>query len=155
MNKRLTKLKGLIDDGSVPTILEVRTNSREYSYEDVIALDYGFVQDLYMGNENFETWFTYIGPKPIKLNDLVLIKDEMIEIIFAEYKDDMHRELEDTLQYQYDTLNRAREEAYDIADRLESDVPIYKHGEGYSLWQGESLVEWVRPNFNELDYHGI
>ena len=155
MNKRLTKLKGLIDDGSVPTILEVRTNSREYSYEDVIALDYGFIQDLYMGSELFETWFTYTGPEPIKLNDLVLIKDEMIEIIFAEYKDDMHKELEDTLQYQYDTLNRAREEAYDIADRLESDVPIYKHGEGYSLWQGESLVEWVRPNFNELDYHGI
>ena len=85
MNKRLTKLKGLIDDGSVPTILEVRTNSREYSYEDVIALDYGFVQDLYMGNENFETWFTYIGPEPIKLNDLTLNKNEMIEILFDYY----------------------------------------------------------------------
>ena len=85
MNKRLTKLKGLIDDGSVPTILEVRTNSREYSYEDVIALDYGFVQDLYMGNENFETWFTYTGPKPIKLNDLTLNKNEMIEIILDYY----------------------------------------------------------------------
>ena len=71
MNKRLTKLKSLIDDGSVPTILEVRTNSREYSYEDVIALDYGFVQDLYMGNENFETWFTYIGPKPIDRKSVV------------------------------------------------------------------------------------
>ncbi len=86
MNKRLTKLKSLIDDGSVPTILEVRTNSREYSYEDVIALDYGFVQDLYMGNENFETWFTYIGPKPIKLNDLTLNKNEMIEIILNYYE---------------------------------------------------------------------
>ena len=85
MNKRLTKLKGLIDNGSVPTILEVRTNSREYSYEDVIALDYGFVQDLYMGNENFETWFTYTGPKPIKLNDLTLNKNEMIEIILDYY----------------------------------------------------------------------
>ena len=85
MNKRLTKLKGLIDDGSVPTILEVRTNSREYSYEDVIALDYGFVQDLYMGNENFETWFTYTGPKPIKLNDLTLHPKEMIEILFNYY----------------------------------------------------------------------
>ena len=86
MNKRLTKLKGLIDDGSVPTILEVRTNSREYSYEDVIALDYGFIQDLYMGNENFETWFTYIGPKPIKLNDLTINKNEMIEIILNYYE---------------------------------------------------------------------
>ena len=86
MNKRLTKLKGLIDDGTVPTILEIRTNSREYSYEDVIALDYGFVQDLYMGNENFETWFTYIGPKPIKLNDLTINKNEMIEIILNYYE---------------------------------------------------------------------
>ena len=85
MNKRLTRLKGLIDNGSVPTILEVKTNSREYSYEDVIALDYGFVQDLYMGNENFESWFTYIGPKPIKLNDLTLNKNEMIEIILDYY----------------------------------------------------------------------
>ena len=85
MNKRLTKLKSLIDDGSVPTILEVRTNSREYSYEDVIALDYGFVQDLYMGSEQFEKWFTYIGPKPIKLNDLILNKNEMIEILLDYY----------------------------------------------------------------------
>ena len=86
MNKRLTKLKGLIDDGTFPTILEIRTNSREYSYEDVIALDYGFVQDLYMCNELFETWFTYIGPKPIKFNDLTLNKNEMIEIILNYYE---------------------------------------------------------------------
>ena len=85
MNKRLTKLKSLIDNGSVPTILEVRTISREYSYEDVIALDYGFAQDLYMGNENFETWFTYIGPKPIKLNDLTIHPNEMIEILLDYY----------------------------------------------------------------------
>ena len=85
MNKRLTKLKSLIDDGSVPTILEVRTNSREYSYEDVIALDYGFVQDLYMGSEQFEKWFTYTGPKPIKLNDLMLHSNEMIEILLDYY----------------------------------------------------------------------
>ena len=85
MNKRLTKLKSLIDDGSVPTILEVRTNSREYSYEDVISLDYGFVQDLYMGSEQFEKWFTYTGPKPIKLNDLMLHSNEMIEILLDYY----------------------------------------------------------------------
>ena len=85
MNKRLTKLKSLIDNGSVPTILEIRTNSREYSYEDVIALDYGFVQDLYMGSEQFEKWFTYTGPKPIKLNDLILHSNEMIEILLDYY----------------------------------------------------------------------
>ena len=85
MNKRLTKLKSLIDNGSVPTILEVRTNSREYSYEDVIALDYGLVQDLYMGSEQFEKWFTYTGPQPIKLNDLILNPNEMIEILLDYY----------------------------------------------------------------------
>ena len=85
MNKRLTKLKSLIDDGLIPTIVEVRAKPKDYSYEDVITLDYGFVQDLYMGNENFETWFTYIGPKPIKLNDLTLNKNEMIEILLDYY----------------------------------------------------------------------
>ena len=81
MNKRLTKLKSLIDDGLIPTIVEVRAKPKDYSYEDVIALNYGVVQDLYMGSEQFETWFTYIGPKSIKLNDLILTKNEMIEIL--------------------------------------------------------------------------
>ena len=81
MNKRLTKLKSLIDNGTVPTIVEVRAKPKDYSYDDVIALDYGLVQDLYMGSEQFEKWFTYIGPKPIKLNDLILNKNEMIEIL--------------------------------------------------------------------------
>jgi hypothetical protein len=39
-----------------------------------------------MGNEQFEKWFTYTGPKPIKLNDLVLNKNEMIEIILNYYE---------------------------------------------------------------------
>ena len=86
MNKRLTKLKSLIDDGSVPTIVEVRTKPKDYSYEDVIALDYGLVQDLYMGSEQFEKWFTYTGPKPIKLNDLILNPNEMIEILNDYYE---------------------------------------------------------------------
>tara|TARA_Y100001947_G_scaffold126372_1_gene111142 strand:+ start:510 stop:776 length:267 start_codon:yes stop_codon:yes gene_type:complete len=85
VNKRLTKLKSLIDNGSVPTILEVRTNSREYSYEDVIALEYGIVQDLYMGSGQFEKWFTYTGPEPIKLNDLTIHPNEMIEILLDYY----------------------------------------------------------------------
>ena len=85
MNKRLTKLKSLIDNGSVPTILEVRTKPKEYSYEDVIALDYGIVQDLYMGSGQFEKWFTYTGPQPIKLNDLTLHPNEMIEILLDYY----------------------------------------------------------------------
>ena len=81
MNKRLTKLKSLIDDGTVPTIVEVRAKSKDYSYEDVIALDYGIAQDLYMGSEQFEKWFTYTGPQPIKLNGLILNPKEMIEIL--------------------------------------------------------------------------
>jgi len=85
MNKRLTKLKSLIDNGSVPTILEVRTKPKEYSYEDVIALEYGIVQDLYMGSGQFEKWFTYTGPQPIKLNDLTIHPKEMIEILLDYY----------------------------------------------------------------------
>ena len=85
MNKRLTKLKSLIDNGSVPIIVEVRAKPKDYSYEDVIALNYGLVQDLYMGNEQFEKWFTYTGPKPIKLNDLILHSNEMIEILLDYY----------------------------------------------------------------------
>ena len=86
MNKRLTKLKSLIDNGSIPTILEVRTKPKDYSYEDVIALDYGIVQDLYMGSGQFEKWFTYTGPQPIKLNDLTLHPNEMIEILLDYYE---------------------------------------------------------------------
>ena len=86
MNKRLTKLKSLIDNGSIPTILEVRTKPKDYSYEDVIALDYGIVQDLYMGSGQFEKWFTYTGPKPIKLNDLTIHPKEMIEILLDYYE---------------------------------------------------------------------
>ena len=86
MNKRLKILKGLIDSGTVPAIKEIATDLEEYSYEDVISIDYGFVQDLYMGSEQFETWFTYIGPKSIKLNDLILNKNEMIEIILDYYE---------------------------------------------------------------------
>ena len=86
MNKRLTKLKSLIDDGTVPTILEVRTKPKDYSYEDVIALEYGIVQDLYMGSGQFEKWFTYTGPKPIKLNDLTIEPNEMIEILLDYYE---------------------------------------------------------------------
>jgi len=85
MNKRLTKLKSLIDNGSVPTILEVRSKPKDYSYEDVIALEYGIVQDLYMGSGQFEKWFTYTGPEPIKLNDLTIHPNEMIEILLDYY----------------------------------------------------------------------
>ena len=78
-------MKSLIDDGSVPTIVEVRAKPKEYSYEDVVALDYGFVQDLYMGSGQFEKWFTYTGPEPIKLNDLTINPNEMIEILLDYY----------------------------------------------------------------------
>ena len=49
MNKRLKELKSLIDNGSVPTIHEIaKIDSEEYSYTDLMALEYRFVQDLYL-----------------------------------------------------------------------------------------------------------
>ena len=88
MNKRLKELKSLIDTGSVPTIHEVaKIDSEEYSYTDLIALEYGFVQDLYIGSGHFEKWFTYIGPESIKINDLTLHPNEMIEFVITEIYD--------------------------------------------------------------------
>jgi hypothetical protein len=88
MNKRLTKLKSLIDNGSVPTIYEiVKIDSEDYTYMDLITLEYGFVQDLYIGQGQFEKWFTYTGPEPIKINDLSLHTNEMIEFVVTQIYD--------------------------------------------------------------------
>ena len=88
MNKRLKVLKSLIDNGSVPTIHEIaKIDSEEYSYTDLIALEYGFVQDLYIGSGHFEKWFTYTGPEPIKINDLTLPPNEMIEFVVTQIYD--------------------------------------------------------------------
>ena len=85
MIKRLKELKSLIDNGSVPTIYEIaKIDCEEYTYSDLIALDYGFVQDLYIGSGNFEKWFTYTGPEPIKINDLTLQSNEMIEFVVTQ-----------------------------------------------------------------------
>jgi len=88
MIKRLKELKSLIDNGSVPTIYEIaKIDCEEYTYSDLIALDYGFVQDLYIGSGNFEKWFTYTGPEPIKINDLTLKSNEMIEFVVTQIYD--------------------------------------------------------------------
>ena len=88
MIKRLKELKSLIDNGSVPTIYEIaKIDCEEYTYSDLIALDYGFVQDLYIGSGNFEKWFTYTGPEPIKINDLTLYTNEMIEFVVTQIYD--------------------------------------------------------------------
>ena len=88
MNKRLKVLKRLIDNGSVPIIHEIaKIDSEEYSYTDLIALEYGFVQDLYIGQGQFEKWFTYTGPEPIKINDLTLHSNEMIEFVVTQIYD--------------------------------------------------------------------
>ena len=55
----------------------------------------------------------------------------------------------------FDTLEDARKEARAIADYLESSVGVYKNGNGYSLWNGDKLLELVSPQYDELDYHGI
>ena len=88
MNKRLKELKSLIDNGSVPTIYEiVKIDSEDYTYMDLIAIEYGFVQDLYIGQGQFEKWFTYTGPEPIKINDLTLHSNEMIEFVVTQIYD--------------------------------------------------------------------
>ena len=88
MIKRLKELKSLIDNGSVPTIHEiVKIDSEDYTYMDLIALEYGFVQDLYIGQGQFEKWFTYTGPEPIKINDLILHPNEMIEFVVTQIYD--------------------------------------------------------------------
>ncbi len=88
MIKRLKELKSLIDNGSVPTIHEiVKIDSEDYTYMDLIALEYGFVQDLYIGQGQFEKWFTYTGPEPIKINDLTLHSNEMIEFVVTQIYD--------------------------------------------------------------------
>jgi len=88
MNKRLKELKSLIDNGSVPTIHEiVKIDSEDYTYMDLIAIEYGFVQDLYIGQGQFEKWFTYTGPEPIKINDLTLHSNEMIEFVVTQIYD--------------------------------------------------------------------
>ena len=88
MNKRLKVLKSLIDNGSVPTIYEiVKIDSEDYTYMDLIAIEYGFVQDLYIGQGQFEKWFTYTGPEPIKINDLTLHSNEMIEFVVTQIYD--------------------------------------------------------------------
>ena len=88
MNKRLKVLKSLIDNGSVPTIHEIaKIDSEEYSYTDLIAVEYGFVQDLYIGQGQFEKWFTCTGPEPIKINDLILQPKEMIEFVVTQIYD--------------------------------------------------------------------
>ena len=88
MIKRLKELKSLIDNGSVPTIYEIaKIDCEEYTYSDLIALEYGFVQDLYIGSGHFEKWFTYTGPAPIKINDLTLHPNEMIEFVVTEIYD--------------------------------------------------------------------
>ena len=88
MIKRLKVLKSLIDNGSVPTIHEiVKIDSEDYTYMDLIAIEYGFVQDLYIGQGQFEKWFTYTGPEPIKINDLTLHSNEMIEFVVTQIYD--------------------------------------------------------------------
>ena len=52
-----------------------------------MALEYGFVQDLYIGSGHFEKWFTYTGPEPIKINDLTLHPNEMIEFVVTQIYD--------------------------------------------------------------------
>tara|TARA_B100000287_G_C20047161_1_gene548840 strand:- start:9 stop:206 length:198 start_codon:yes stop_codon:yes gene_type:complete len=55
----------------------------------------------------------------------------------------------------FDTLESARSEAQKVADTLESNVSIHENKNGFSLWEGGKFVEWVKPQFDESDCHGI
>ena len=35
--------------------------------------------------------------------------------------------------------------AQKVANELESNVPIYFKGKYYYLWDGDELIEWVKP----------
>lgn len=85
-------LKQLIDSGDCPTISE--DDAGEYSYKDVVELGYGIIQQLYMGNSNFEMWFTYSGPHSIIINDIVINHNEMIELLIAGFVDPYYEGIE-------------------------------------------------------------
>ena len=85
-------LKQLIDSGACPTISE--DDIGKYSYKDVVALGYGIVQQLYMGNSNFEMWFTYTGPYSIVINNIVINHNEMIELLIAGFVEPYYEGIE-------------------------------------------------------------
>ena len=53
------------------------------------------------------------------------------------------------------TLESARSEAQKVADCIESNVSIHETKNGFTIWNGNKLIEWVKPHFDESNYHGI
>lgn len=84
MDLKLNTLKHLIDTGACPDIEEYTSDSNKYSCEDLVDLEYGTTQRIYMGGALFETWFTYTGPRSVKINDLILEEGDMIESYILE-----------------------------------------------------------------------
>ena len=85
MNQKLNTLKHLIDTGACPDIEEHTSDLNKYSCEDLVYLEYGTIQRIYVGGSLFETWFTYTGPRSVKINDLVLEEGDMIESFILEF----------------------------------------------------------------------
>ena len=51
----------------------------------------------------------------------------------------------------FSSLDTARTKAREIADTLECNVPIYSKGYYYYHWDGDDLIEWVKPNIENCD----
>ena len=45
----------------------------------------------------------------------------------------------------YETISLCREAAIEVANSLEAKVPIYFSSDGYALWSGEEIIEWISP----------
>ena len=48
----------------------------------------------------------------------------------------------------FDTSQSARDEAQKLANILKTNVSIHENKNGFSLWDGKKLIEWVRPQFD-------
>ena len=51
----------------------------------------------------------------------------------------------------FSNYSLARLEAQRVADELECNVPIYSKGYYYYHWDGDDLIEWVKPNIEDCD----
>ena len=45
----------------------------------------------------------------------------------------------------------AKLEAQKVANELECNVPIYFKDKYYYHWNGDNLIEWVKPNIEDCD----
>ena len=49
----------------------------------------------------------------------------------------------------FSNLSLARLEAQRVANEMECNVPIYFMGNYYYHWNGDDLIEWVKPEIED------